>query len=152
MRDDVKNLFSELHNLTSKKLEALQEISSAEAQKKFCLDTGKIDDLLGLFEKDSDSINNINSLDYEIKKIEGEICGIIGIPGGEFPGFITKIKEKPIADLKNKIYDINKLLKNLIKSREELAERMDLKLNDIDKDIKSICQVRKLKKALRQFD
>jgi hypothetical protein len=152
LRDDVKNLFFELYNLTSKKLEALQNLSASEAQKKFCFDTGKTDDLLSLIEKDTQTVNSINSIDCEIRKIENELCGIIGIPSDKLSGYIKKRREKIIVDFKNKIYDINLLLKILIKSRDELAAAMESSLNDIDKDIRSIRLVRELKKTLHQSD
>ncbi len=152
MRDDVKNLFTELFNLTSKKFEALRDIAASEAQKKFCLDTGKTDELLGLIEKDADALNSVNSLDCDIRKIEDEICRVTGISCGEFPELIAKRKEKIITDLKNKIYDINILLKNLVESREKLAKGMESDITGLDKDIKSICRVMELKKALRQPD
>lgn len=152
MRDDLKKLFNNLILLHSRKLEKLKTLSADEARKKFCLDTNKIDDLLDIIEKDNAMINEIDSIDYDIKKSEEEICRIAGIEGKELKNFIAKREESEVIELRDIYSKTRSCLTGITTAQDEFDNLIDARMGEIDRDIESLSLIRKLKKILPSKD
>lgn len=146
LRDDIQNLARELLQHYNKKLTYLKKIQTSEIDKRYLLRTGFIDGLLELISDDNHTIDNINIIDVDIKKIISQICNIAGIENKAFEQFFFGSSSEIAGDIKNTMSDIGTILESIQLDRDALITEMEQQRDSLKSDIRSLSIYGKFKK------
>ncbi len=145
MRDDLLKLFRNLLQFVKQKLKILNILSNNKSQKWSFLNTDKLDQLLDMMAEEENLLDQINSINFEIKELEREICEIAGIENNEFDTLILNIDEKTVIDLKNKRIKIDKIFKDQIADQDEFIVQMNEKLRELGRDVEALSFIKRIK-------
>lgn len=144
MRDDLSGFFTKLLLLYEEKLHCIEKISSNEIQLRYLLQSDNVSGIADLIENDNDLFEKLDSIDFDIKSMTGQICQVSGIEKNNFKKFFLSRPDEPIPEIK-KLKDLTgKQISDLIKQRNKLIIDMEKKLADIAIDINTLKKVREL--------
>ncbi len=146
MRDDIKNLYTNLHTLLKQKLKLLNNFYLSEIDKIHYIQSDNLEKYTDLFRSDNYYIEEIDALDYSISEVKYMLSRALGIEKDDFLHFTKTICED---NQKNPAYNILHQTIMLIKSnevkikeiseqREEIQKLLEKSLQNTDKNIKEL--------------
>ena len=134
MRDDIKNLYTNLHTLLKQKLKLLNNFYLSEIDKIHYIQSDNLEKYTDLFRSDNYYIEEIDALDYSISEVKYMLSRALGIEKDDFLHFTKTICED---NQKNPAYNILHQTIMLIKSNEVLKIVKE-SLQNTDKNIKEL--------------
>ncbi|HSA16562.1 MAG TPA: hypothetical protein P5346_17620 [Spirochaetota bacterium] len=147
MRDDILSLFEEEERLLSEKKSLFDRFMLSEIEKISCLNYGRIEKCLSMFDADNDLIAEIDSLDFHIKKIEQQIAGTIGVKPSEIGKFLSARKETVIKKVCSSKREIRVSASELAGMREKTIGLLESALGKTAAEIDGLQSLRKIKSS-----
>lgn len=142
LRDDISSLLSEAKCLINRKMELINIIKQSETEKRYLIPTDNSQQLLDLLQKDQDCMEQIELLDFDIQQIKHQIAAIAGMDQFSYDRLSPTHEIKEMHDAETRILSS---MDSLSKSRQELIEMMERRLEGMNRDINSLSRLNKLK-------
>ena len=150
LRDDVRQLLSELKAHYIKKIDILQSLRQKDIHNRYLLKTGNMDELLDAVIEGQSMLDEIDGIDFEIAQVTRRIGDIAGMDTSALEHFLSHSDEPEVMECltlrttylarlqviladRNEIFlDMEKAAALLLKDADELKKirRINLKKNE----------------------
>jgi hypothetical protein len=124
LRDDIEKLARKKLKLFEKKQLMLEKLLLSEVDKNFYLKSGNIERITEILKKDTNLIDEINVLDFNIRKLDDSIAKKVGYPPLKIADFFSSQNDDMSRKINESKKNIEELLEKILISRKNIVSRL----------------------------